>query len=175
MNKVIKNIGLYWQPLGGNNVDQISGHCYCYRDVVKEGHRKVTTTILVDLGKFDNHRALGIKNSSAAVPDIRNILADKENYPKALFLTHSHPDHLNGIVHYLKAGYSLPPLYAGKYTFMILYDLLKEYNFPQKLWPKFNVIEDGNIFRFGSFEIEILASSHTCFESLSAVKVRIKY
>lgn len=85
MNKVIKNIGLYWQPLGGNNVDQISGHCYCYRDVVKEGHRKVTTTILVDLGKFDNHRALGIKNSSAAVPDIRNILADKENYPKALF------------------------------------------------------------------------------------------
>ena len=165
MNKVIKNIGLYWQPLGGNNVDQISGHCYCYRDVVKEGHRKVTTTILVDLGKFDNHRALGIKNSSAAVPDIRNILADKENYPKALFLTHSHPDHLNGIVHYLKAGYSLPTLYAGKYTFMILYDLLKEYNFPQKLWPKFNVIEDGNIFRFGSFEIEILASSHTCFDS----------
>lgn len=169
MNESVKNIGLYWQPLGGNNIDQISGHSYRYTDVVLENGRRKRTTVLVDLGKFDNHQALGIKNSSAAVPDIRSLLTDKENFPQALFITHSHPDHLNGIVHYLKAGYKLPPLYAGRYTFMILYDLLKAYNLPQRLWPKFNIIEDGSIVKAGSLEIEALASSHTCFDSLGLI------
>lgn len=27
--------GFYWRPLGGNNIDQISGHCYQYTDVIK--------------------------------------------------------------------------------------------------------------------------------------------
>ncbi len=169
MYEAIKNTGLYWQPLGGNNIDQISGHCYRYTDVIRSNGKRQSTTILVDLGKFDNHQALGIQNSAAAVPDIRDILSDKEDMPKALFLTHSHPDHLNGIIHYLKAGYKLPSLYAGKYTFMILYDLLQGYHFPQNLWPKFNVIEDGSRLSIGSLEIEVLASSHTCFDSLGLI------
>lgn len=169
MNRELKNIGLYWQPLGGNNIDQISGHCYRYTDITKRNGKKESTIILVDLGKFDNHQALGVKNSAAAVPDIRNLLSSREDAPKALFLTHSHPDHLNGIVHYLKAGYMLPPLYAGKYTFMILYDLLKEFKIPQKKWPKFNVIEAGNKIKTGTLEIEILPSSHTCFDSFGLV------
>lgn len=118
MNSLSEEYGLYWQPLGGNNIDQISGHSYRYTDVTADGR----TTIIVDLGKFDNHQALGIKNSAAAVPDIRAFLGTGKDRAAAIFLTHSHPDHLNGIVHYIKAGYSLPPLYAGKYTFMILED-----------------------------------------------------
>ncbi len=169
MNDALKKSGLYWQPLGGNNADQISGHCYCYTDVARQGKKLSTTSVLVDLGKFDNHQALGIRNSAAAVPDIRDILSDRKNPPQALFLTHSHPDHLNGIVHYLKAGYRLPPLYAGKYTFMILYDLLKDFQIGQDLWPKFNVIEDGNFVKKGSLEIEVLASSHTCFDSFGFI------
>lgn len=157
--------GLYWQPLGGNNIDQISGHSYRYTDVTPKGK----TTILVDLGKFDNHQALGIKNSAAAVPDIRNLLNLSEDRAQAIFLTHSHPDHLNGIVHYLKAGYSLPPLYAGKYTFMILEDLYNEFKVAPHKRPKQNLIEDGNLIKIGSMTIEVLASSHTCFDSFGFV------
>lgn len=169
MSKDFEHTGLHWQPLGGNNIDQISGHCYLYTDVINQNSKKITTTILVDLGKFDNHQALGVNNSSAAVPDIRNLLNNNSNAPKALFLTHSHPDHLNGIIHYLKAGYTLPPLYAGKYTFMILYDLLQGYKIPTKKWPKFKLITAGEQHTIGSLEIEVLASSHTCFDSFGLI------
>lgn len=169
MTKAFDSIGFYWQPLGGNNIDQISGHCYCYTDVVKCGRQSEKTSIIVDVGKFDNHQALGIKNSAAAVPDIRNLLESDKDRALAVFITHSHPDHLNGIPHYLKAGYVFPPLYAGKYTFMILYDLLKEYQIPRSRWPKFNVINDGDVINIGSLEIEVLASSHTCFDSFGLI------
>ncbi len=169
MEKELKDTGLYWQPLGGNNIDQISGHCYRYTAVSRNRGKKIFETIIVDLGKFDNHQALGVKNSSAAVPDIRRLLEAGKDIPKALFLTHSHPDHLNGIVHYLKNGYKLPPLYAGKYTFMILYDLLVEYHVPRSLWPKFNIITDGSRISFSALEIEVISSSHTCFDSFGLI------
>ncbi len=170
MSTAINQAGLYWQPLGGNNIDQISGHCYRYTDIVKNDqdsfHR---TTIIVDLGKFDNHQALGVKNSAAAVPDIRNLLVGELDTAKALFLTHSHPDHLNGIVHYLKAGYELPPLYAGKYTFMILDDLYKEFKIQPRLRPSRHIIKAGDVVQIGTMSIEAIAASHTCFDSLGFV------
>ena len=165
MNDLSEEYGLYWQPLGGNNIDQISGHSYRYTDVTPTGR----TTVIVDLGKFDNHQALGIKNSAAAVPDIRAFLDDGKDKASAIFLTHSHPDHLNGIVHYIKAGYTLPPLYAGKYTFMILEDLYKEFNIPKQKRPRQNIIDDGSLIKIGSIEAEVLASSHTCFDSFGFV------
>ena len=171
MREAFKKIGLYWQPLGGNNPDQISGHCYLYTDIRSAGKngQKSSTSLLVDLGKFDNYKALGVKNAAAAVPDIRDILADKKNAPGALLLTHSHPDHLNGIPHYLNAGYSLPPIYGGKYTLMILYDLLTEFNIPQRLWPKFNVIKSGDKLSLGTLNIEVVPASHTCFDSFGFI------
>ncbi|MDD4556460.1 MAG: MBL fold metallo-hydrolase [Alphaproteobacteria bacterium] len=164
-----QNTGFFWQPLGGNNIDQYSGHCYHYFNIEKnELDELEQTSILIDLGKFDNHQAFGIENSSAAIPDVRNLLAPTGNL-QALFITHSHPDHLNGILHYLKAGYKLPPLYAGKYTFMILDDLLKEFGVAKKDYPVFNIIESGDKLKIGSIEIETIASSHTCFDSLGFI------
>ena len=165
MTELLEEYGLYWQPLGGNNIDQISGHSYRYTDVSDLGR----TTIIVDLGKFDNHQALGIKNSSAAVPDIRSFLNGKKDRAEAIFITHSHPDHLNGIVHYIKAGYALPKLYAGKYTFMILEDLYKQFEIPKYKRPKQVVIDDGDVVKIGAMEIEVLSSSHTCFDSFGFV------
>ena len=154
MSTAINQAGLYWQPLGGNNIDQISGHCYRYTDLQpnKEGNLR-RTTIIVDLGKFDNHQALGVQNSTAAVPDIRNLLVGEYDTAKAIFLTHSHPDHLNGIIHYLKAGYHLPDLYAGKYTFMILEDLYKFYQIPKTQRPAQITVAPGDKIKIGSLEI----------------------
>ena len=169
MASVLKDTGLYWQPLGGNNIDQISGHSYRYTNVSKSKGKTERETILIDLGKFDNHQALGIKNSAAAVPDVRIFLEDAKKLPKALFLTHSHPDHLNGIIHYLKNGYKLPPLYAGKYTFMILYDLLTEFKIPRKMWPKMHTITCGDVIKLSTMEIEVVPASHTCFDSFGFI------
>lgn len=161
--------GLYWRPLGGNNIDQISGHCYQYTDVRNLKFGLAATTIVVDLGKFDNHQALGIRNSAAAVPDIRELLQTPFLNPEAVFLTHSHPDHLNGIVHYLKAGYKLPPLFGGKYTMMILEELYDEFGVNPPMRPEFKIIRDGDKLKCGSFKIEVLASSHTCFDSFGLI------
>lgn len=169
MSDYLMQTGLYWRPLGGNNIDQISGHCYQYTDIIKQNSQLARTTILVDLGKFDNHQALGIKNSAAAVPDIRELLNSRDLKPGALFLTHAHPDHLNGIVHYLKAGYKLPKLYGGRYTKMILEQLYDEFNISNHLRPIFEEIEDGCLIKTGSLEIEVLASSHTCFDSFGLI------
>ena len=164
MNSLMQDTGLYWRPLGGNNIDQISGHCYQYTSVLQQAGKIQYSSLLVDLGKFDNHQALGIKNSIAAVPDIRGILNNKLINLKALFLTHSHPDHLNGIIHYIRAGYKLPTIYGGKYTKMILDDLYIHYQIGKTKQPPFVIIKDGDIIKCGLMTVEVISASHTCFD-----------
>ena len=159
----MQDTGLYWRPLGGNNIDQISGHCYQYTCVEQEGNKK--TSIIVDLGKFDNYQAVGVDNAVAAVPDVVDLLTDKSFNLKAIFLTHSHPDHLNGLFHYLRAGYKLPTLYGGKYTKIVLEDMYDYFAIPLKNRPKFVIIKDGDVKRFGRLKVEVLSSSHTCFDA----------
>lgn len=170
MSEYWESAGFYWQPLGGNNIDQISGHCYQYSDIFYDKKKNLhATTIIVDIGKFDNHQALGISNSYAAVPDIRNLLSNGEISADAVFLTHSHPDHLNGIPHYIKAGYRLPTLYGGRYTQMILEDLYEQFGIDAIYRPEYIVINDEDIVKIGSLEIEVVASSHTCFDSFGFI------
>ncbi len=170
MSEYWENAGFYWQPLGGNNIDQISGHCYQYTDIVYAKKNKLQqTTVIVDIGKFDNYQALGVANSSAAVPDIRNLLGREFVTAEAVFLTHSHPDHLNGIPHYIKAGYRLPTLYGGKYTRMILEDLYEQFGIDKLYRPDYVIINDGDVIKIGSLEIEVVAASHTCFDSFGFI------
>ena len=170
MSEYWKKAGFYWQALGGNNIDQISGHCYQYTDIIyNQAQQLVSTTIIVDIGKFDNYQALGVTHACAAVPDVRNLFTHEKVTAEAIFLTHSHPDHMNGIPHYLKAGYKLPPIYGGKYTKMILEDLLQQFGIDPELWPEYHIISDGDIINIGSLKIETVASSHTCFDSFGFI------
>ena len=88
---------------------------------------------------------------------------------EAVFLTHSHPDHLNGIPHYIKAGYKLPPLYGGKYTQMILQDLYEQFGIDSWQQPEFKQINAGDVLKIDSFEVEVVAASHTCFDSFGFI------
>lgn len=169
MTDFLHDTGLYWRALGGNNIDQLSASCYQYTGVVSDKNKTKISTIIVDLGKFDNHQALGIKNSVGAVPDIRNILNNKELNLKGIFVTHAHPDHLNGIIHYLRAGYKLPPIYGGVYTKLVLDDLYKFYEIGKTLQPTFIEINVGDVIRCGIIEVEVLSASHTCFDALGFV------
>lgn len=170
MSEYWKKPGLYWIPRGGNNIDQISGHCYQYTNVISNPNKTLSpSTIIIDIGKFDNYQALNIPHSVAAIPDIRNLLNHNSISAQAIFLTHSHPDHMNAIPHYLKAGFKLPPIYAGKYTLMILEDLLNQFAVDTSLWPQFISIQDGDIFDIGSFHIEVVSVSHTCFDSFGFI------
>ncbi len=50
MSEYWENTGFYWQPLGGNNIDQISGHSYQYTNIVLNSRKKLQqTTIIVDI------------------------------------------------------------------------------------------------------------------------------
>ena len=169
MNSFMQDAGLYWRPLGGNNIDQISGHCYQYTCVLHKKDKVKYSTIIVDIGKFDNHQAFGIKNSIAAVPDIRDVVKNKDLNLKAIFITHSHPDHLNGVIHYIRAGYELPPIYGGRYTKMILDDLYKYYQIGKINQPTFIEVEEGQIIKCGDIEVEVISASHTCFDSFGFI------
>lgn len=165
MSELIDQIGLYWQALGGNNIDQISGHCYRYTDCCSDSCAVIPTTIIIDIGKFDNYQALGVDGATAAIPDIRKFLEPGPTSAQALLITHSHPDHLNGLIHYLKLGYKLPPVHLGRYTALILEDLLRDFHIPQDHYPELKIIAAGDVLQIGSLEIEVVASSHTCFDS----------
>lgn len=163
------DIGLYWQPLGGNNVDQISGHCYSYTDCTRSASGLQYTTIIIDIGKYDNYAALGVAGADAAVPDIRRFLPPSPWAASAVFITHSHPDHLNGLVHYLKLGYKFPPIYMSRYTRMIFDDLLKEFAVPRQDYPLIVEVCPRDVITVGSMTVEAVAASHTCFDSLGFV------
>lgn len=169
MNILLQDTGLYWRALGGNNIDQLSASSYQYTGVLANENKVKVSSILVDLGKFDNHQALGIKNSIGAVPDVREILQDSRLNLKGVFVTHAHPDHLNGIIHYLRAGFKLPPIYGGRYTKLVLDDLYKFYEIGKTLQPTFIEINVGDIVRCGQLEIEVVSASHTCFDAFGFI------
>ena len=159
-------IGLFWQPLGGNNVDQISGHCYLYTDCVHNSSSILRTSVLIDIGKYDNYSGLGVSGAVAAIPDVRNFLNSEEDDVQAVFITHSHPDHLNGLAHYLKLGYKFPTIYMSPYTKIIFDELFFEMDIPLSAYPKIEEIRGGQKVQVGSMEIEAVWVSHTCFDAL---------
>jgi ribonuclease J len=162
---------IYWEPVGGNNIDQMSGNCHIYTCPQKgENGEVVERSIIVDLGRFDNFEAIGVEGAEAAVPDLRNVLQKKgekknPNAAQGVFITHSHTDHMQGIIHYIEMGYELPTIYAGKYSVSMIKQALAAANVPINDWPKFRKIDAGKVKKIAGMRVEAVAMSHSVIDN----------
>ncbi|MGD9638997.1 MAG: MBL fold metallo-hydrolase [Alphaproteobacteria bacterium] len=152
--------GLFWTPLGGNNIDQFSGNCHYYNVVTsdKEG-KSQDDGVIIDLGIFDNYDGLGKDKAEAAFADVRDLI--KEKKAGAILLTHAHIDHIGAVAEYVKLGYDLPPIYAGSFTISMLKRSFADKKIPLKKWPKIEKIDAGSKIKIGKMSLEAVSVSHS--------------
>ena len=154
------NKGLFWTPLGGNNIDQFSGNCHYYNAVTEDKDGLVQKNgVIVDLGLFDNHDGIAEVKSETAFADVRAIL--KEKKADAVLLTHAHIDHIGAVAEYVRLGYEMPPIYAGKFTIAMLKRSFADKNIPYNKWPQIKEIDKGAKLKIGGMDIEAVSVSHS--------------
>jgi ribonuclease J len=164
-NKVKDRVGLLWTPVGGNGEDSIWGSSHVYQTDVS-GENAKQDTVIIDIGEyadFDKNKD-GVKNIS----DVREYLGKGKKRPlaSAVFITHSHLDHIGGISDYIKMGYTFPKMYMSAYTKTILKkQLLKDGVTPDKL-PSIQVIDPKKEYSFGKLKISPVSVSHSIPGSL---------
>ncbi|MBE6467154.1 MAG: MBL fold metallo-hydrolase [Alphaproteobacteria bacterium] len=165
-----KQLGTTWTIYGGNNPDNIGANC----GVLLHRHSKYDrpTRIMLDCGALFAPKGADV---DAVFPDIREYLGTSKSYPKidALLLSHAHEDHIGGMVHLARAGYSFPPIYASKGTLELLKSSLKlagvdldkdEWKYIDENGDKkelFIEIKSREAINFKGVEIEAINMSHT--------------
>lgn len=154
---------LYWMALGGNNQKTLGGNAHLFRIVPEKGP---SVAIQIDLGcaKYSKE----IEPYHTAFPDLDNLYQrlDGENAVDALFLTHGHDDHLMGIIHHLKRGIAVPPVYGSPLAIALLKIELQNFYVPQNMWPRLNIIRAGQKIDIGGFSVTPFSVSHSkpdCF------------
>ncbi len=162
--------GLYWTPFGGNNADDIWASCHCFASVAKdEKSGKISKdVILVDLGQHETPQDFTKGECDSVVPALDDVLKipgkpapERENVAKAIFLTHSHSDHINGIFEYVRMGVKLPPIYASEFTINMVKKGFVEKDIDWNLLPEFRPIKEGDTVSVGGMKIEAFQSPHS--------------
>lgn len=170
-----KKLETTWTTFGGNNPDNIGASCSLLTH--RYSHYDRPTRIMFDFGSQFAPKGSEV---DAVFPDIREHLGTNISYPKldAIFLTHCHEDHIGGLVHLARAGYSFPPIYASKGTLELLKSTLKEagVDLDKNDWKYiddngnerelFIEIKSGEAVKFKDVEIEAVNMSHTTVGSL---------
>ncbi|MDO4799668.1 MAG: ribonuclease J [Bacillota bacterium] len=108
--------------------------------------------IVVDCGlAFPENELLGI---DIIIQDISYL---KKNIDKvrALFVTHSHEDHIGAIPYFLRE--ISVPIYATKFTLGLIKSKLKEH----RMEPKTKTIAPGDKVKVGAFRIEAIRVNHS--------------
>jgi ribonuclease J len=100
------------------------------------------------------------------LPDFSPI-RDRLDDVVAVVLTHGHEDHIGGVP-YLLREHGTIPVVGSKLTLALLAPKLKEHRLKES--PSFEVRE-GDVQRFGSFELEFIAVNHSIPDAL-AVAIR---
>ena len=139
-----KNKKLRIIPLGG--LEEIGKNCTaleCGDDIV-----------IIDCGMgFPDDDMLGI---DTVVPDFTYLVENKAKI-KGLLLTHGHEDHIGAVPHLLQK--INVPIYATKLTLGIVQRKLEE--FELEYVPQLNIVQTGEKFSLGIFEIEFIHVNHS--------------
>lgn len=102
----------------------------------------------------------------SVIPQIK-YLEDNIKKVRGLFITHGHLDHC-GAVPYIWPKLRCP-IYTGKLTAEVLKEKVKEFpNFDLNGF-NVNVLFNGEKFKLGSFDIEVIALSHTMPDELGLI------
>lgn len=162
----MSELGTKYIFVGGNNKDRIGGSCSIIEH--KYDTRRPPTRIMFDLGAlFAPDDCLDV---DAIIPDVRKYLNGKDSLAEkkidAIFLTHSHEDHIGGYVHLARAGYYMPPTYASLGTLELLKSALIEAGVEKENWPQMTVVEAGKPVNFDGVEVEGFNVSHTTFDPM---------
>lgn len=144
--------GFYFIPIGGCTEIGMNLYVYVYDD----------QWILVDMGMgFDNE--LG---RELLVPAPGTLIKNKSKI-KALFVTHSHEDHI-GAIPYLWPMLECP-IYGRSFAIEMIRDKLQQFGMEQKV-PLVKVVP-GKQISVGDFSVEYISVAHSTPES-SALAIR---
>ena len=138
--------GLQFIPIGGCTEIGMNLYAYIYND----------QWILVDMGMgFDNE--LG---RELLVPSPETLIKNKSKI-KALFITHSHEDHI-GAIPYLWPMIECP-IYGRSFAVEMIRDKLQQFNLEQKV-PLVKASVEKKI-SIGDFTVELIPVAHSTPES----------
>lgn len=155
-NKKLKKLnGLNFISIGGCSEIGMNMYAYICDD----------QWILVDMGMgFDN--SLG---RELIVPSPEQLIANKSKI-KALFISHSHEDHI-GAIPYLWPMVECP-IYARPFAIEMIKDKLSQFNL-EKTVPLIKVALDQKI-EVGNFKVEFIPMAHSTPES-NALAIQTKH
>lgn len=167
--------GLYWTPHGGNNVNDIWASCHTFSSVTtNDKNEQEKTTVIVDLGQNEVPAKFAQGEFDKVVPALNDCLSvphakpvSERNRAKALFLTHSHSDHIEGVFEYLRMGVELPPVYASQYTLNALTAGFIDRGIDSSKWPEMREIKPGETIEIGNMKIDVFSASHSIPGSFS--------
>ncbi len=116
--------------------------------------------LILDAGlAFPDDDMLGI---DMVIPDI-TYLQKHKNRIRGIVLTHGHEDHIGAIPYVLKE-FNVP-VYGTKLTLGILKNKLEEHGILKS--SKLNVINPGETFKLGDFEVEFIRSNHSIADAVA--------
>ncbi len=140
-------------PLGG--VVGVTKNMYVY-ELYKD--EKLQDILIVDCGiGFPSEKELGV---DFVIPDI-TYLVDKTQFVRGIILSHGHEDHTSALpFHFEHLG--KPAIYASKLTSVFVENKFREFG----LRVGVNRVEYGKIFKFGDFEVEFVAMTHSIPDAL---------
>ena len=113
--------------------------------------------VLLDAGlMFPDHEEIGVQK---VLPDV-SFLARWKDKVEAVLITHGHEDHIGALPWVVPALDPQTPIYAGLFTMQLIMRRMKEFG----LWgdgKRFKVIEMGERFTAGPFEMEAVRVTHS--------------
>ncbi|HKK95602.1 MAG TPA: ribonuclease J, partial [Anaerovoracaceae bacterium] len=114
--------------------------------------------LMIDCGfTFPEDEMFGV---DVVIPDYTYLKANREKI-KGLIITHGHEDHIGGIP-YLLRDINVP-IYGTKLTAGLITNKLKEH----KITADLNIIESGQSFSIGSFDVEAIRTNHSIADALA--------